>query len=532
MIQFYKRFMQKIADLLCAVWYHFPMSLKTNPLPNDVESLQVLAKEQQVLINALTEQVRLLKHHRFGSSSEKIPVDQLSLFNEAELEFDSAEVQPETQTVAEHTRQRGHRKGLSKDLPRVEVTHDLSQEEKICACGCEKICIGEESSEQLEIIPAQVRVIRNIFPKYSCQQCEDAGVQRANPVLSPIPRSNVTAGLLAYIITAKFQDGLPFYRQEKIFNRLGAEISRTTMARWVIQSLDLVQPLLNLINDTAISHDIMAVDETSLQVLKEDGKSATSKSYMFVRQGGPPDKPVILFNYSPRKEQSLVDDLLMDFNGYLQSDGYAAYGSFADRHEAVTAVGCWAHARRKFKEATIAQGKKAGAAMQGLSYINALYHIEHEIVELNATEQRYEIRQGKALPMLEKIRGWLDKSLPRIPEKSKTGAALNYLHNQWQALIVYVNDGRLRIDNNLTENAIRPFVIGRKNWLFSDTVKGAKASAAFYSLIETAKANNLEPYHYLRYIFKELPKVKTVEQYEALLPWNIDAKKFNGDSIN
>ena len=388
MTQFYKPFMLKITDQLRSMWYHFLMSLKTNSFPNDIESLQVLAKEQQVLINALTEQVRLLKHHRFGSSSEKVSADQLALFNEAELEYDFAEVTPETETVAEHTRKRGHRRGLSKDLPRVEVVHDLPEVDKTCACGCEKTCIGEESSEQLEIIPAQIRVIRNIFPKYSCQQCEDAGIQRANPALSPIPRSNVTAELLAYIITAKFQDGLPFYRQEKIFNRLGAEISRTTMARWVIQSLEPVQPLLNLINDEAVAHDIIAVDETSLQVLKEDGKPATSKSYMFVRQGGPPDKPIILFNYSPRKEQSFVDDLLMDFNGYLQSDGYAAYGSFADRHEPVTAVGCWAHARRKFKEATIAQKKKAGAAMQGLSYINALYHIEPLVSGLILTQLR------------------------------------------------------------------------------------------------------------------------------------------------
>ncbi len=171
-------------------------------------------------------------------------------------------------------------------------------------------------------------------------------------------------------------------------------------------------------------------------------------------------------------------------------------------------------------------------AMQGLSYINALYRIEHEFTEATTIEQRYEIRQKKAVPILEKIRAWLDKSLTRIPEKSKTGTAVNYLNNQWRTLIVYVDDGRLRIDNNLTENAIRPFVIGRNNWMFSDTVRGAKSSAAFYSLIETAKANKLEPYRYLRYIFNELPKVESVEQYEALLPWNVDAEKINNDSIH
>jgi len=508
------------------------MQKHTQSLPNDVESLQDLAREQQVLINALTEQVRLLKHHRFGSSSEKSSPDQLLLFNEAELECDTVDEQPESQTVNAHTRKRGHRKSLSKDLPRIEVTHDLTPEEKLCACGCEKSCIGEETSEQLEIIPAQIRVIRNIFPKYSCSHCDDAGVQRAKPPLSPIPRSNVTAGLLAYIIIAKFMDALPLYRQEKIFDRLGAVISRTTMARWIIKMLDLVQPLLNLAEDTLKAHEILAIDETPLQVLKEEGKTPQSKSYMFVRQGGPPDKRVILYDYSPSKSQPVVDQLLDGFDGYLQSDGYAAYGSFANRNPSVTAVGCWAHVRRKFNDANVAQGKKAGMAMQGLSYINALYRIEHEFTEATTFEQRYEIRQKKAVPILEKIRAWLDKSLTRIPEKSKTGTAITYLNNQWKTLIVYVDDGRLRIDNNLTENAIRPFVIRRNNWIFSDTVRGAKSSAAFYSLIETAKANKLEPYRYLRYIFNELPKVESVEQYEALLPWNVDANKINGDSIH
>jgi transposase len=499
-------------------------------LPDDVNSLKHIVSEQQVLINALTEQVRLLKHHRYGASSEKTSPDQLLLFNEAECEAAVVEDEPST-TVAAHSRRRGHRKTLSKDLPRIDVTHDLSCEEKICECGHEKSCIGEETSEQLEIIPAQIRVIRNVFPKYVCNHCNDAGVQRAKPPLSPIPRSNVTPGLLAYIIISKFMDALPLYRQEKIFDRLGATISRTTMARWIISVLSLVQPLLNLMADSAKSYDILGIDETPVQVLKEPGKTPQSASYMFVRQGGPPDKQVILFDYSPSKAQPVVNQLLEDFNGYLQSDGYAGYSSYSSVHESVTSLGCWAHARRKFKEATIAQGKKTGAAMQGLSYINALYRIEHELDASATAEQRYDIRQSKTLPLLEKIRAWLDKSLLRVPGKTKVGTALNYLHNQWHTLIVYVNDGRLRIDNNLTENAIRPFVIGRNNWIFSDTTNGAKASAGFYSLIETAKANGLEPYRYIRYLFQELPKVKSIEEYEALLPWNVDKDFINSNSI-
>ena len=271
------------------------------------------------MINALTEQLRLLKHHRFGSSSEKTSPDQLYRLMKQSLSVTWWINNPEPQTVNAHTRKRGHRKALSKELPRIEIMHDLTSEEKLCACGCEKTCIGEETSEQLEIIPAQIRGIRDIFQKYICSHCDDAGIQRAKPPLSPIPRSNVTAGLLAYII-AKFMGALSLYRQKKIFDRLGVVISRTTMARWIIQMLDLVLPLLNLAEDTLKAHEILAIDDTPLQVLKEEGKSPQSKSYMFVRQGGPPDKRVILYDYSPSKSQPVVDQLLDRFDGYLQSD--------------------------------------------------------------------------------------------------------------------------------------------------------------------------------------------------------------------
>jgi len=523
------------------------MEAASKTLPNDVTGLKDLVLNQQDLlcrqdtqIQALTEQIRLLKHHRFGSSSEKISPDQMALFNEAELldldnqdQADVPDAVSDEIEVPSHTRKRGHRNSLPEDLPRVRVEHDIADEDKICDCGCAKKRMGEETSEQLEIIPQQVRVIHNVRFKYACPSCE-AGVQIAKLPPSPISKSNVTPGLLAYIIISKFMDALPLYRQEKIFARIGVTLSRTTMARWVIQASVLIQSLLNMMQEHALSKDILAMDETTVQVLKEPDKPPTSTSYMWIRRGGPPDQLVVLFNYAPSRSQAVADGLLDGFTGYLQSDGYQVYANFASANEKVISVGCWAHARRKFEKAVKAQGKgniKAGMAMQGLNYIRMLYRIENKIKECTPAE-RYAIRQNEAKPLLEKIRAWLDKSIAKPPASSTVGTALNYLNNQWSTLICYIEDGRLRIDNNHTENAIRPFVVGRKNWMFSDTPKGAHASAALYSIIETAKLNGLEPYRYLHHIFKELPKAESVEHFEALLPWNVDKEEINSGSIH
>ena len=502
-------------------------------LPNDVQQLKQLVHSQQKQILLLSEQLRLFKHARFAPSSEKGGPDQITIFNEAEVLAaepppSDSEGNAEVEAEKPAQQQRGKRKPLPEQLPRIDIVHDLSEHEKQCACGCLKEQIGEDASEQLDIIPAKVQVLRHIYPKYCCPSCDDGGIQKARPLPSPIPKSNVSPGLLAYIITAKFVDALPLYRQGNIFGRMGIELSDTTMARWVIQAANLIQPLLNLMADVLMSHDILAIDETTTQVLRENGRTAQSKSFMFVRQGGPPEQPVILYHYSPSKAQTVSDSLLEGFNGYLQSDGYQVYGKFSQSHEGVTSIGCWAHARRKFKDATNAQGKVTGHAAQGLKYINELYRIE-KIAADATSEQRYVLRQEKAKALLEKIHHWLENLYPKVPNKTALGKALTYLHNQWDSLVGYIDDGRLRIDNNLTENAIRPFAVGRKNWMFSTSPAGAGASAAFYSLVESAKANQLEPYGYLRHIFKELPKATTIEAFEALLPWSVD-KNINSDA--
>jgi transposase len=280
--------------------------------------------------------------------------------------------------------------------------------------------------------------------------------------------------------------------------------------------------VINLLDDRLLSHDIVQMDETTVQVLKESGKRAQSKSYLWLQRGGPPEHPIVRFHYDPGRGAAVAKHLLQGFKGYLQTDGYDGYNAVVASNGLVH-VGCWAHARRRFSDAVKAQGKKRkrGKAHRGLSLIQKLYRVEKQAKKLTP-EKRYEHRQRHAQPVLEELKNWLDTSLPQVPPSSATGKALHYLQSEWEKLVRYLDDGRLEIDNNLAENAIRPFVLGRKNWLFSDSVKGVKASANLYSLIETAKANGLEPYAYLRYLFAELPKAETVDDIEALLPGNLD----------
>jgi hypothetical protein len=281
--------------------------------------------------------------------------------------------------------------------------------------------------------------------------------------------------LAAHIAVGKYQDGLPLYRQEQILQRIGMEISRATLALWMIQLGRLIQPVINLLRDQLLAYDIVHMDETTVQVLKEPGKTAQSKSYIWVQRGGPPGQPIILFDYDPSRSQTVPLRLLEGYRGCLQVDGYDGYNAIGQEN-GIRLVGCFAHARRKFHEALKAQGKphqrdptKVSHAEQGLLWIQSLYRIERELKTATA-ENRYRVRQEKAKPLLDKIGAWLDEVLPSVPPESLTGKALAYLYHQWPKLIRYLEDGRLSIDNNIVENALRPFVMGRKAWLFSDTV--------------------------------------------------------------
>ncbi|MFC4875354.1 IS66 family transposase [Microbulbifer halophilus] len=499
-------------------------------LPDDVDALKALLLQKQQRIRLLEEQILLMRDKHFTSGSEQAS-NQLGFFDEAEAEADAEPPEaPATTSPATTPKKPAGRQQLPADLPRVRREHDLPEAEKICTCGCQMREIGEETSEQLDIVPAKIQVIQHARKKYACKACE-SGVKIAPLPAQPIPRSNASPSLLAQITVAKYQDALPLARQEKIFHRIGVDLPRNTLASWIIRCSQLVQPLLNLLEDRLRDGPIIQCDETPVQVLKEPDKPPESQSYMWVRLGGLPDEPVVLYDYHASRSGEVAGTLLSGFNGYLQTDDYAGYHAVG-AEKGITHLGCWAHARRKFIEAQkVANGnknkkskdknkqKQLGKADIALNYIGHLYGIERRGKGLSP-EERYQLRQAKSLPVLDKLRSWLDKEQPKALPKTALGKALSYLQKNWEKLCVYVEDGRLNIDNNDAENAIRPFVIGRKNWLFSDTPKGAKASAALYSLIETAKANDLEPYDYLQRVYAELPQANTVEAIEALLPWN------------
>jgi len=509
------------------------MPIALDQLPDDVDALKALVVGQarkhdevvarnaqlQSKVVTLQEQLNLALARRYAASSEKIAPDQIRLFDEAEAEAQAEPVEEVAITVPEHTRRKRGRRKLPESLPRIDVIHALTDAERTCPHDGNALTeIGEVTSEQLDIVPAKIQVIRHIRKQYACT-CGHC-IKTAPLPAQPIPKSLASPGLLAHITVSKYQDALPLYRQATILKRIGVELPRATLANWMIQAGHLLQPLINLLRDRLLAYDILQMDETPVQVLKEPGKTAQSKSYLWVQRGGPPDQPVVLYDYDPGRGAGVPKRLLGDFTGYLQTDGYDGYNAVVQTN-GLTHVGCMAHARRKFSEAVKAQGKtrnkKKGKAHHGLALIQKLYRVEKQARTLTP-EDRYGHRQRHARPILDALRAWLDDALPQVPPTSATGKALNYLHNEWYKLIRYLDDGRLEIDNNGAENAIRPFVVGRKNWLFSHSVKGVKASANLYSLIETVKANGLEPYAYLRRMFTELPQADSVEAIEALLP--------------
>jgi len=513
------------------------LSDENSELKKIILQQQHLLTQKQQQIEQLLEQFRLQRHRQFGASSEQSP-EQGHLFNEVEVlaEENPDDGAEEDVVSADGDKKpvRGRRQPLPTELPRIDVIHDLADAEKRCACGCQRHEIGEVVSEQLDIIPARIQVIRHVRKKYACGDCESGPLTAALPP-QPIPKSNASPGLLAYIATAKYQDGLPLHRQEIIFERGGITQPRQTSARWMIQAGGVLQPLHNLMRDHLLSGPVLHCDETVVQVLKEPDKPPTSQSYMWVQAGGLPTQKVVLFDYRASRSGQVPAQLLSGYRGYLMTDGYEGYNAIAQQ-DGIEHLCCWAHARRKFTEAQQAQPKQKqksagiGKADMALNFIGKLYGIEERSRD-DDVATRYQRRQHESLPVLQQLRSWLDKTLATVLPSGKLGTALQYLHKYWPKLIRYTERGDLPIDNNRAENAIRPFVIGRKNWIFSDTPQGANASAIIYSVIETAKAHGLEPYAYLRRVFSALPAAASAAEVEALLPWNIDREELLSDLL-
>ena len=524
-------------------------------LPHDVDALKTLLVAQQNAHTALIETIRqeahdyvirmleqaiLARQRMFGASSEQMTA-QSRLFDEAEVLVqtsteaqDTAPQEPEQPLTDVQSAKpdvkpaRGKRVALATGLPRVDVVHDVPEALRTCACGTAMVEIGQDISEQLDIVPMQVRVLRHIRKRYGCPTSQHPPITAALPA-QPLPKSNASVDFLAMLLAVKFVDGLPLARFENVLARHGAPVPRQTLARWVIGSAGVLQPLHNLMRDVLLDGSLIHMDETVVQVLKEKDKAPTTNSYMWVQTGGPPDKPVVLYDYDPSRSASVPTALLEGFKGYLMTDGYDGYNEVA-RTDGIERLACWAHVRRRFVEATRVQPKgKRGRADEAVSLIGKLYRIEREHKEATP-EVRYLARQSSSAPVLAELHAWMLKQTPLVIPKSALGTALAYMGNLWPQLTRYTERGDLPIDNNRCENAIRPFVIGRKAWLFSDTPAGARSSAVIYSLVQTCKANGLEPYTWLRRVLRDLPAAKSADAVEALLPWNLRGTDLVGET--
>ena len=491
----------------------------------------------------LKEQLNKYRRQLFAASSEVSGQHQKDMFfNEAEALGGQAEPAAEEQVAASaddkidvpgHQRARRGRKPLDPALPREVLRHELPEGDRVCPHdGAALREIGVEVSEQLDIVPQQVRVIRHERVKYACPCC-DGGLRLAARPAQMIPKGLFTESALAWMATAKYLDGLPLYRQAVLLGRFGGtDISRNTVAGSMVRAGQAVQPVINLLRDELLDAPLVFGDETELQVLKEPGRAAQTKSYVWAQMTDGSGKdgtgpPIRLFSYAPSRSAATAATLFAGVRkgAVLMTDGYEAYDKVAQAHGLVH-LGCWAHCRRYFHDALQALPKdKRGPdqlAARFIALIGKLYQVEaqarRDAVDTAELGRR---RQRDSAPVLAEIEHLLLANIHAALPKSLLGEALHYLSSQWKKLSRYVEDGRYSIDNNVQENAIRPFCVGRRNWLFADTVAGANSSANLYSLLQTCRVNGIDGYRYLRALFGALPLAKTVDDYAALLPWRI-----------
>jgi transposase len=466
--------------------------------------------------NYLLEQIRLMKQRQFAKKTE-----QMSGLTQKDLIFDDAEPEekeveePITETIS-YTRQKkqvGRRIDTSK-LPREQIVHDLSAEEKKCVtCGKELEKIGEDTSEQLEYIPAQLKVIEHIRPKYTCRCCET--IKSAEKPESPIAKSMAGASLISDVIIKKYDHHLPWYRQAKIFAQAGIDIPANTIGNWFMQAGVVLEPLKIALWEQLDQIKVLQVDETRVKILAGD-----LKGYMWVYHSYDPENKFAIFEYNQGRGQVVVNKTLENYQGILQSDGYSGY-NWMRKKDGVIQLGCWAHCRRKFFE-IVKLTKKAGTAHAMVGLIKQLYEIEEKArsQKLNFNARR-ELRQKDAKPIIEKIHNCITKAQP--PPKSAIGNAINYALNQWEYLKRYIEYGEAEIDNNWVENQIRPFALGRKNWMFIGNKDAADTAAFFYSIIQTCKLNNIECHKYLTYVLNQAGKMRRHEVApKILLPQFID----------
>lgn len=521
-------------------------------LPNDIDSLRKIIFEKESALRQITaklswaeEKIRALELRYFGRKSEKYSPEedkQNRLFDEAEAHAeDAAPPVVETVPVQSHQRKKRGRKPKSDNLPVREEIHELGAADRACpCCGKDRPEIGEERSSEYDLVPAHVVKIVHVRKKYGpccCEGFRSSGtpeVIAAAGLAKIVPGSDFTNRTIAFFLTAKYQDAIPFYRMEKMLRRSGLIVSRAGLCKLAVSAGRAVGDLLERMNRDILRSPVMLMDETTVQVLKEGTDPPGKKSYMWATVGFQEGKPIHRFAYHPNRSGTFADELVKGFSGYLQTDGYSGYDHLEGRKDLVH-VGCFAHIRRKFVEAWETAGR-TGAAKEAIDLIAKIYAAESDLRGKLETEKinagQFKTLRAVALaPLFEELRAWLmDKAFSVAPQ-SKLGVAISYTQKVFDRAIRFVDHPLLTPDTNRVENAIRPFVVGRKNWLFSGSPGGAHASAGLYSLIETAKANGHEPYAYLCHVFEALPKCSTEAEREALLPYRLDPSTYSVNAV-
>ena len=514
----------KSINSLQANLYNQKLASENAELKLQVEKLTEAKEKLETLVRYYEEQFRLAQHKKFGASSEKSGNDdQINLFDEAEATADRSVPEPELVAVEKHYRKRKQlvNDNLPDDISVEIIEHTLPEEDQICSeCGGELHAMGQDKRRELKIIPAQVKVVEHICNVYACRDCErnsdHTPIVRAEMPEPVIKGSFASPELIAYIINQKYVLGIPLYRQEQEFNRNGILLSRQTMSNWLIRCAeDWFGQIYDRMKEKLLEHDVLHSDDTTVQVLHEPGKTAERQSYMWLyRTSGEAKHQIVLYEYKPDRGKKNVQEFLSGYKGYLMCDGYSGYHDLPGE---ITVVGCFAHVRRKFHEALKglpAEAQKDSNADVGMWYCNALFKMERKYAEYTV-EKRYEARMKYSLPLAEDFLLWA-KSVDVLP-KTLLGKAINYLTEQWVYLKNVYLDGRLELSNNRAERSVKPFVIGRKNWLFSNTVNGAKSSAVIYSITETARENRLRPFEYFVWLLKTIPNTTTCK-IDELLP--------------
>jgi transposase len=496
--------------------------IENENLKQENSSLKTILAERDAEINLLKEAMKLSREKMFGSSSEKTPDGQLSLgfFDEAEKE---SNLNAEEPTIERVTKKK--RKSRTENLSHLEteVTEYTLDEDKQKCPNCDSP-LKKVSDETRETIKLYKKVIRHLEKRavYACPKCEY--MIKADMPKLPIEGSLADASTLSQVIVDKFANHLPLYRQSQDFERIGLSLSRQNLSNWILKSSDLLDIVYQKMKDELLSKNILHADETTVQVLKESGKDAKSKSYMWLYQTGRYDTPIVIYDYHPSRSGKIPREFLKDFSGYLHVDGYSGYNHMDN----VSLVGCLAHVKRYFNDAykliENTEDAKQSNTAKGLAYCNKLFSLEKKSKTLELKD-RYIFKQEKIKPMFDEFLTWLNQaSIDALPQ-SKYGKAITYALNQIPNLMHYLDKGELDIDNNRAERSIKPFVTGRKNWLFNHSVNGAHASARLYSIVQTCMLNNVNPYNYLSDTLTKLANMTINQETDilSLLPWNYQA---------